>query len=150
MSLRVKKSGQVMWLLAGLAALGAAALLIAGEIRHHREGVTTGGIITAVEQLPAGYYEDEFSGTTPRYLYRVQYRYNDSVGQDHSGELITSWAGYRAGEEVSIQYAKAAPDRSRIAGGASAWGWPAAVVLVVVGLGLVTVKGMALLRKSAA
>jgi hypothetical protein len=150
MPLPRSKWDRVVLFLGGLAALAAAGLLIAGETRYWRRGVTTTGKVTAIEQKPAGFDQSSSQGTTPRYVYRVQYQYTDAAGATYFGELTTSWDKYQEGQEVSVQYLEAAPERSRVAADPDMWWvWPAAALLLLFGLCLVAVAGIDLVRKAA-
>jgi hypothetical protein len=132
----------------GLAAIVAAVLMIVGELEYVRHGVTTRGVVGRVEKVPAGFSESDTGGTTPRYVYRVGYHYEDAAGNGHAGELTTSWNRYREGQEVSVQYPEGAPDHSRIVTRSSLWLWPGAVLLLVLGCGLVAVNGRELVRRT--
>jgi hypothetical protein len=133
-------------LVTGLTAIAAAVLLVVGELEYVRHGVTVQGVVGRVEKVPAGFSESDTAGTTPRYVYRVSYHYEDAAGNGHAGEVATSWNRYREGQEVSVQYPEDAPDRSRIVTRSSLWLWPGAVLLFIVGCGLAAVNGWELVR----
>lgn len=144
---RVHQLWAVGQLVTGLAAVAAAVLLVVGELEYVRHGVTARGVVGRVEKVPAGFSESDTAGTTPRYFYRVTYHYEDAAGNGHAGEVTTSWNRYREGQDVSVQYPEDAPDRSRIVTPSSLWLWPGAVLLFVVGCGLVAVNGWDLVRR---
>jgi hypothetical protein len=134
----------VLLLLAGLVAIAGAILVAIGEVTYAYGTITTTAEITAVEQEPVGFNQSEETGTTPRHVYHIRYRY-DAAGGTHFGQQTGSTGGYLVGQRVPVRYRKNAPEQSRMVTNQLPWAWVVAAVLLLLGLGLVTLNTVSLL-----